>query len=134
MSKQPPLFVENIYKALGAIVDHCGGAKTIGAMLWPAKKPEAAGQLLNDCLNPDRNEKLDLEQFLMLLRLAREADFHVPKHWIDTETGYLPSTPADPLDEQARLVAVIETAGSTLQRALQQLEKMRERAPLARVV
>jgi hypothetical protein len=69
----------------------------------------------------------------MLLRLAREADFHIAKHWLDNETGYLPSTPADPAEEQARLVTVIEQAGQTLQRALTALDKMRERKPLAKV-
>lgn len=131
--QQRPLFVESIYDALRAIVGACGGPKEVGQLLWPAKSAQAArGQLL-DCLNADRNDKLDPEQIVFLFRLAREANFHVAKHWLDAEVGYLPSEPTDPLDEQSRLVAVIESAGAQLQRALTALEKMRERKPLAKV-
>lgn len=132
MSDQPPLFVESVYDALRAIVNHIGGPKTVGAVLWPAKSVDDGRKLLLDCLNPDRNEKLDPDQVVMLLRLAREAGFHVAKHWLDAETGYLPSTPADPQEEQARLVSVIESAGVTMQRALETLDKMRDRKPLSR--
>jgi len=118
--------------ALRAIVQHIGGPKIVGPVLWPAKSVDDARKLLLDCLNPDRNEKLDVEQIVMLFRMGREAGFHVAKHWLDTETGYLPSTPADPQEEQARLVTVIESAGQQLQRALAALDKMRERKPLSR--
>jgi hypothetical protein len=130
---QPPLFVESIYDALRAIVNHVGGPKTVGAALWPAKSVDDARRQLLDCLNPERHEKLDPDQLVLLFRMGREAGFHVSKHFFDTETGYLPSTPADPTEEQARLVDVIETAGVTLQRALTALDKLRERKPLAKV-
>jgi hypothetical protein len=129
---QPPLFVESIYDALRAIVNHVGGPKAVGPLLWPAKSVDDARKQLLDCLNPERNDKLDAEQIVMLFRIGREAGFHVAKHWLDQETGYLPSTPADPTEEQARLVAVIETAGAQLQRALETLDRMRERKPLTR--
>lgn len=133
MNSQPPLFVESIYDALRAIVQHLGGPKSVGAALWPAKSVDDARKQLLDCLNPDRHEKLDPDQVVMLFRLAREAGFHVAKHYFDAETGYLPSTPADPTEEQARLVEVIEAAGTQLQRALIALDKMRDRRPLAKV-
>lgn len=130
---QPPLFVESIYDALNAIVGALGGPKEVAGVLWPAKAVDDARKRLKDCLNPDRDEKLDPEQVVLLFRLAREAGFHVAKHWLDAETGYLASTPADPAEEQARLVAVIESAGVTMQRALETLDKMRERkTPLSR--
>lgn len=129
---QPPLFVESIYDAMRAIVQQCGGAKAVGAALWPAKSVDDARRQLLDCLNPERHEKLDAEQIVMLFRMAREAGFHVAKHYFDSETGYLPSTPADPTEEQARLVAEIEKAGATLQRALNTLDKLRERPTLTR--
>jgi hypothetical protein len=130
---QPPLFVETVYDALKGIVAALGGAKIVGARLWPEKTVDDARKRLLDCLNPERDEKLDPEQVILLLRLGREADFHVAKHWLDVETGYLPSAPADPGDEQARQVAAIENAAQQLQRALIQLEKMRDRKPLQRV-
>jgi hypothetical protein len=130
---QPPLFVETVYDALKGIVAALGGAKIVGARLWPEKTVDDARKRLLDCLNPERDEKLDPEQVILLLRLGREADFHVAKHWLDVETGYMPSAPADPGDEQARQVAAIENAAQQLQRALIQLEKMRDRKPLQRV-
>lgn len=130
---QPPLFVESVYDALRSIVQHLGGPKVVAAKLWPAKSVDDARRLLLDCLNPDRAEKLDAEQIVMLFRMGREAQFHVAKHWLDSETGYLPSVPADPVEEQARLVTVIESAGLTLQRALNALDKMRERPNLQKV-
>lgn len=129
---QPPLFVENVYDALRAIVQHLGGPKVVGAALWPAKSVDDARKLLLDCLNAERHEKLDPDQVVHLLRMAREAGFHVAKHWFDSETGYLPSTPADPTEEQARLVTVIESAGAQIQRAIEALDKLRERKPLSR--
>lgn len=131
--QQPPLFVETVYDALKAIVAALGGPKTVGARLWPAKSVDDARKQLLDCLNPDRHEKLDPEQVVLLFRLAREADFHVAKHWFDMETGYLPSQPADPHDEQARLVTVIEDAGKTMNMALRALDKLRDRPPLTKV-
>lgn len=131
---QPPLFVESVYDALKAIVAALGGPKTVAARLWPAKSVDDARKLLLDCLNPDRPEKLDAEQVVMLFRLAREVEFHVAKHWLDAETGYLPSAPADPADEQARQVAAIESAAHELQRALATLDRLRAKpAPLQRI-
>lgn len=125
MKEQPPLFVESIYDAMRAIVAHLGGPKAVGPLLWPAKSVDDARRVLLDCLNPDRAEKLDPEQFLMLFRLARASQFHVAKHWLDAECGYLPSVPADPQEEKARLIGVIEHAGVTLSRALDALDKIR---------
>ena len=130
---QPPLFVESIYDALRAITQHLGGAKTVGARLWPAKSVDDARKHLLDCLNPERNEKLDPEQVVLLFRLAREANFHVAKHWFDAETGYQPSKPMDPVEEESRQVSVIENAAQTMKVALATLEKLRDRKPLTRV-
>lgn len=127
---QSPLFCESIYDALRAIVDHLGGPKTVGAVLWPSKSVDDARRLLLDCLNPDRAEKLDAEQILMLFRMARECDFHAAKHFFDSATGYQASLPADPADEQAHLIRVIESAGITLQAALETLDRLRQRKPL----
>lgn len=132
-TSQPPLFVESIYDALRAIVQSLGGPKVVGAALWPAKSVDDARKQLLDCLNADRNNKLDPEQVVLLFRMAREADFHIAKHWLDSELGYQPSLPADPLDEQTRLVTVIESAGVTMQRALTALDKIRDRKTIARV-
>ena len=124
---QMPLLVESVYDALKGAVQALGGAKAVGSRLWPQKPIMDARGLLLNCLNADRAEKLDPEQVLLILRWAREQGFHQAKHWLDVETGYHPSAPADPQDEQERLAVIIESAGETMRQALATLEKLRER-------
>lgn len=132
MTHQPPLFCDSVYDALGAMVVCLGGPKRVGARLWPDKSARDAGKLLKDCLNPNRKEKLDPAQVVLLFRWSREAGFHVAKHWLDAETGYVPSAPLTAQDEQSQLVAVIETAGATLQNALNALDRIHGRKPAVR--
>lgn len=100
---QQPLFCEDIYDALRAIVQQLGGAKVVGAKLWPHKSVEDARRLCLDCLNAERAEKFDPAQVVLLFRWSREANFHVAKHWFDAETGYKPAEPTSPSDELADL-------------------------------
>lgn len=100
---QPSLFYEDIYDALKAVVNHLGGAKLVGAALWPDKSPESAARLLLDCCNVTRAERLNPEQVLLLLKKARAAGFHGLKHFIDSEAGYTRTAPMDPADEAIEL-------------------------------
>ena len=125
---QFPLLVESIYDALRAAVQACGGAKEVASRLWPAKPTLDARSLLLNCLNPERHEKLDPEQVVMILKLARERGFHQAKHWLDEETGYQASAPADPTDETERLAGVIADAAETLKRATAALERIQRPA------
>lgn len=121
---QPSLFVEDVFDALRSAVDAAGGRKRVGALLWPAKGPDAAGRYLADCLNPSRSERLNPEEFLHVLRLARDGGYHGAKHWIDVELGYAPTPPVEPDDQAAELARVISGAGDTLRRAVAALEKL----------
>lgn len=131
--EQPPLFVESIYDALKAIVGALGGPKTVGARLWPKKSVDDARKRVLDCLNPDRDEKFDPEEVVLLFRWGREVNFHVAKHWLDAETGYECSKPIDPVDAEARVLATIDSATKTLQLSIAALEKLRVKPALARV-
>jgi hypothetical protein len=101
--EQQPLFFEDFYDALRFLVQAGGGAKRIGATLYPEKTPEAAGRCLMDCLNPGRHEKLDPEQLMVLLRLGHEAGCHVGVNYLCGHTGYSQPSPLDPQDEKAEL-------------------------------
>ncbi len=118
------LFLESVYDALRAIVDRCGGPKAVAARLWTSKNPDDARKLLLDCLNPARAEKLDPEQVIHLLRMAREADYHEAKHWLDEATGYQPSAPADPEIERDRLIDTVRNAAAELRRATEALARL----------
>lgn len=124
---QAPLFLESIYDALRAAVDAVGGPKAAGVALFPSKSIEDARRLLLDCLNPARAERLDPEQTLHLLRIARDAGFHGAKHWIDDELGYAPTPPIEPDDQSAELARVIAAASDQLRRATDALDRIRRR-------
>lgn len=118
------LFIEDVYDALRAIVWHFGGPKKVGKLLWPTKEDERAANDLRDCLNRDNARKFEPEEIIALLRMAREAEFHRAKHWIDRATGYRDSEPLDPAIERDRLADVIETASATLADALKQAREL----------
>ena len=102
--EQPPLFFEDVYAALKYVVQSLGQPKDVGPILWPHKQdPVAAGRLLSDCLNPNRDEKLDIEQIILLLRLAKEKGCHLGIEYLCTAAGYSKPTPIDPQDERAEL-------------------------------
>lgn len=109
--------------ALKAAVSALGGAKAVGAKLYPDKTPDAAARLLLDCLNPSRAEKLDLSQVLMILRLARDAGHHSPMQWIAGEIGY-EARAVTRAEEADRLTTVVEQSAKTLAAALATLERL----------
>jgi hypothetical protein len=96
---------QDMNDALTAAIHAIGGFKDLGIALRPelGTRPQTAAQWLRDCLNPEKREKLSPEQLLHLLRVAREANYHAAKHWIDGEAGYADSEPLDPRDEMADL-------------------------------
>jgi predicted neutral ceramidase superfamily lipid hydrolase len=122
MPENLPLFYDNIYKALNVLVSLCGGSKEIASKLWPTKKD--AEKWLSDCLNPDRSAKLDPEEFMALLRLARERGFHGVMEYIATDSGYARPVPVEPEDETNELRREVR---DLLQAANERLERI-ERA------
>lgn len=103
--QQLDLVYGDIFAALRGLVSACGGSKTIGLLLWPAKGAKAE-TWLDDCLNPDRMAKLCLEEFLHLLQIGREKGWHACKHYVDDALHYERSQPIEPEDELTRLLRV----------------------------
>jgi hypothetical protein len=127
MSPQPQLFYEDVYDVLRAAVQACGGTKVVATKLWPHMPIAEAQRKLLDCLNRERAEKLCIEEFLALLKLAREAGFHQAKHWIDQNTGYQPTAPLDPIVERDRLAEALERAAQSFEGLKQQATNLLER-------
>ncbi len=119
----PDLFHEDVYDALRGIVSRLGGAKAVGHRFWPHKSPDHAGVHLANCLNRDRDEKLDPAQLLLLLRWGREAGYHDAKHWIDSETGYAPTPPVEPEDRIAELLRALNDSREQASRAAAAIER-----------
>ena len=121
------LFAEDVYDALRGLVARCGGTKAVGHRLWPHKAPDAAGMLLSNCLNRDRDEKLDPEQLLLLLRWGHELGFRDAKHWIDREVGYAPSAPVEPSDQLVDTIRTIRASLDGLHNDIARFDRLVER-------
>lgn len=122
--EQSPLFHEDIYEALRTVVMALGGAKKVAGSLWPDKPADKAGELLNNCLNRTRNEKLDPEQVCFLLREGRKRGCHAAADFIGADAGYQ-VTPVEPEDEKAELQRQFIECEKALQNILLRLEVLR---------
>lgn len=122
-----PLFLEDVFDALRAAVQAAGGAKTVAGRLWPAKPLEQARKDLLDCLNRDNDRKLCVEEVIAILRMAREAEYHAAKHWIDRDIGYQPTAPLDPAIERDRLAESFDKAAQCFMDLTNQVRALNER-------
>lgn len=119
---QPRLVCENTMDMLDSLVKALGGPKAVGKLLWPAMDADAAGHRVRDCVNPNRRERLCPEEFLALLKLAREQDFHSGFEWVGNFTGYAVKA-VEPEDEKARLMREFIDATALQVKLSEQLRK-----------
>jgi hypothetical protein len=124
MSAQPQLFYEDIYEVVRAAMQSAGGAKVVAGRLWPNTPIGEAQRTLLDCLNRDRPQKLDLDDLLAILRMAKDAGFHQSKHWLDEATGYRPSDPMDPRIERDRLAESFNNLAEAVKNAQRAMERL----------
>ena len=120
---------ESVNDALIEAVKALGGAKCVGAMLWPEKAPDVAQRLLLDCLNPERPARLTPDQLLYLLRLARQRGYHDALGWILDSLGYQPTTPRAPVDEAAELQRQFVEATRIMSGIADRLARLQPAAP-----
>ena len=78
-------------------------AKIVGHMLFPSKSPDDAGKYFSNCLDRDRNEKLDPEQLLWLAREGKRCGCHALMSFICDHCEYAEPVPVEPEDEMAEL-------------------------------
>lgn len=135
--QQEFLMVASVYEAMKAAAiaiaaahnprDRKKWALIVGHMLFPEKDPEAAGRYFADCLNPDRNEKLDPEQYLWLKREAKRVGCHILHSFDCTETEYAVSTPVEPEDEAADLNVRINSTVTQMKDLVERYERATSR-------
>lgn len=125
-------FYESPEDALKAAVQVLGGAKQVGAALWPDKTPDAARTRLLDCLNHSRTERLDITELMFVFRRAHEAGCHGPFAWLAAEIGY-EARPVTKAEEVDRLTSVIEQSTKTLASALESLKQVQASHQFRRV-
>lgn len=120
--------------ALTAVVHALGGFKRVGVSLRPelGTRPESAAQWLRDCLNPEKRDRLNPDQLILLLRQACEANFHAAKFWLDSELGYQQGAPLAPRDEMAELIRRQETILAEFKYTAERMQRLTQ-SPLASV-
>lgn len=123
--EQEPLFFEDANDALRYLVQSSGGAKKIGAELFPGKSPDQASRVLMDCMNSTRNEKLDIDQLIHLLRIGQQNGCNSAINFICGAAGYSQPTPITPADEAAQLQAAIVRGQQELTQALNRYNALR---------
>lgn len=100
--EQLPLVVDTLNDAIRDTA-RILGVKRIAKELWPSKGEEAAARYLNDCLNPDREQKLSGEEILHVARRGREVGCYLITSFICADTGFAPPMPIDPDNQRAEL-------------------------------
>lgn len=104
MAEQVPLWFDNIEEAVKHAVLVLGGPKKVAKLLWPAladSNPETAYTRLMHCLNPEKKDKLDLSEFLLIARKARDVGEHSVAKYFGRAVGY-DVTPIDAAELEKR--------------------------------
>lgn len=104
------------------------GPKLVAQALWPAKKPEAAERYLDDCLNPTREQKLSIEEILLVARMGRAKGLHLITTFICRDIGYADPMPVDPDDQVAELQRVFLERSDELIALGHQIKRMHGRS------
>lgn len=130
--QQAALFHEDIYEALRVDVMALGGAKRVGQMLWPEKSPDKAGENLNNCLSRQRPEKLDIEQIMLIARMAKENGSYATTMFFCADTGFTQPQPIEPEDERATLQRAFIQSVEDQRRMLDRMERIASPASVSR--
>lgn len=101
--QQEALFIEDINEAIRTTVQALGGAKKVGADLWPTLSVDAAGNRLRDAMNPGRREHLSPEEIIAIAKMGRASGCHALTFFFCREAGYADPQPVDPEDQRAEL-------------------------------
>ena len=120
---QAPLFHEDIFEAIRTVVMAMGGGKKVGGLFWPEKPAGQAGELLNNCLNTVRPEKLDPEQVLFLITQGQRIGCHAIAEFIAQQACYR-FIAIEPEDEKAELQKQVIKASHEFGNLIKRLERL----------
>lgn len=116
---------EDEYEALSLMVS--GGqksAKELAVYLFPHLKLESAYARLKACLNPEKDERLTFGQIIAAMKFCRCYD---PLMFACDETMHARPGRKAPQDEEVRLVEAINGAADSIQKAMRQLESLKNK-------
>lgn len=98
--------------------------KEVAIFLRPDLKQESSYAWLKNCLSHEGDQSLKMGQVLAAMRFCKQFD---PLYYLCDETLHDRPAQRAPEDQEAELARVIESAGQVMERALRQLEIMRDR-------
>lgn len=122
--RQAELFHEDVFDALRTDIQALGGAKKVGAMLWPKLSPDKAGEKLSSCLNRQRAEKLDPEEILFIQREAARIGSVASLTYIADYVSIHRPVIIEPDDEKAQLQKDYIAATKAIAQIAQRLERL----------
>ena len=120
---QQELFNETLSDALHDLINQLGGAKKVGAELWPEKLIRDAGNQLLNCLNSEHAQKLSLDQIDLILTMAKQKNCHTIAKYIGDTYGYK-FMPIEPEDEKAELQHAFIKTGEQMTNIIARMEKL----------
>lgn len=132
--EQQELIHEDWRDALRHVVKALGGMESVGLEIWPGKSRKAAGAWLSDCLNAERPAKLDIEELLHLLVMARGKGVHLGIDYLCEEAGYSRPSPTEPVDQEAEIARQIDSSLDRLEALTSRLGRIQNRGDVAYLV
>lgn len=119
------LFYTDEYEALGLMISHSRREfKEVASFLFPHLKPESAYARLKKCLNSESDERLSFGQIIAAMKFCDQYD---PLYYACDETVHDRPQKRAIEDQEDEMVRVIEKASETMEKALSQLEVIRQR-------
>jgi hypothetical protein len=115
---------QTIFEALAALV-HALGVKRVVAEMWPTRDDSQGRTYLLHCLDPERAEKLGLDEFMWLLRAGARAGMHDVVEYIAHECLY-DVRPVAPAEAQAELAQAMDRTVERMADLLRRYEQVRQ--------
>jgi hypothetical protein len=85
---QTSLWHETIFDALSAEVHAAGGPKKVATRVWPALSPDIAAARLRSALNTEHQQKLDLDELVLILEIGKAVGNHSVMTFLARRLGY----------------------------------------------
>lgn len=118
------LFYDDEFQALRDVIEMGKGYQKTSGHLWPGMKPESAYAKLKACTQERGDQRLKFREIIAVMVFNGQFD---ALYFMCDETMHHRPQPKTPEDEEAKVVAVIDNAATTLSQALKALETMKNR-------
>lgn len=115
------LFYDDHFNALASAIDNNASGltfKQVAAAMWPAMKPDSAYARLKNCINPEKDEKLDLTETRHLCLITGRFE---PLFWLCDELSHVRPAQRAPEDKMAELVRSYIAAAEVMERTARQI-------------